>query len=86
MSVYQIRYQPKALKEFLSLDNGLKKRIAEAMEILTHNSHPSGCKKMSGYKNRWRIRVGDYRIVYEIHDGELIILVVRIAHRQEVYR
>jgi mRNA interferase RelE/StbE len=75
-----------AQKEFLALGNDLKERVAELMETLVQNPRPSGCKKMKGYKNRWRVRVGDYRIVYEVHDGELIILVVRVAHRREVYR
>ena len=75
-----------AQKEFLALENDLKERVAELMETLVQNPRPSGCKKMKGYKNRWRVRVGDYRIVYEVHDGELIILVVRVAHRREVYR
>ena len=47
---------------------------------------PSGCKKLSATENAYRIRVGDYRVLYEIQDRRLVVLVVRVAHRREVYR
>jgi len=52
---------------------------------LARNPRPSGCKKLKGHKDIWRIRVGDYRIVYTVDDREMVIRVGRIAHRREVY-
>ena len=67
-------------------DAKLKRRIAAAIDTLTVNPRPSGCTKLTGEENVWRVRVGDYRILYEIHEGRLIVLVIRIAHRREAYR
>jgi mRNA interferase RelE/StbE len=54
--------------------------------MLIQNPRPPGVLKMSGADNLWRIRIGDYRVVYEIHDERLIVLVLRVAHRKDVYR
>jgi mRNA interferase RelE/StbE len=60
-------------------------RIMPRLEHLTTAPRPSGCKKLKGGDNEWRIRVGDYRIVYEIDDAARTVDVTRIAHRREVY-
>jgi mRNA interferase RelE/StbE len=86
MALYSIRFSKQADKDMDGLPRLLQERVIEAAESLTIHPRPSGCKKMKGYKNRWRVRVGDYRIVYEVHDGVLVILVIRVAHRKEVYR
>jgi mRNA interferase RelE/StbE len=52
---------------------------------LADNPHPAGCKKLEGYKDLWRIRVGDMRVVYVIDDSAKLVSVVRVAHRREVY-
>jgi mRNA interferase RelE/StbE len=57
----------------------------QAIGQLADNPRPVGCKKLKGM-SAWRIRVGDYRVVYEIHDDVLVVLVVRVAHRREVYK
>jgi mRNA interferase RelE/StbE len=64
----------------------VRRRIADAIEELRRNPRPAGVVKMAGDENLWRIRIGDYRVVYEIHDDRLIILVLRVAHRKDVYR
>lgn len=59
------------------------------LATLQADPRPPGCRAMVGQPNRWRVRVGgagDYRIVYEIHDQQLLVLVITIAHRREVYR
>ena len=61
-------------------------RVAAAMEALTANPRPHGVKKLSGEESLYRIRTGDYRIIYQIRDKELIVLIVKVAHRREVYR
>lgn len=60
-------------------------RIIAAIRSLAEEPRPSGVKKLTG-REAWRIRVGNYRIIYEIHDQALIVLVVSIGHRQDVYR
>jgi mRNA interferase RelE/StbE len=56
----------------------------QAISKLANNPRPVGCKKLRGW-DAYRIRIGDYRVIYEIHDDVLIVLVVRVAHRREAY-
>lgn len=57
-----------------------------AIEILAATPRPAGAVKLAGGDGEWRIRTGDYRIVYEVHDGMLVVLVVAVGHRREIYR
>jgi mRNA interferase RelE/StbE len=68
-----------------ALSKKLVERITEAMEGLAGNPRPRGSLKLKGEDNLYRIRVGDYRIVYEIHDDQVLILVIRIRHRKNRY-
>jgi mRNA interferase RelE/StbE len=61
-------------------------RIALRLEDLTSNPRPPGCRKLKGGEKEWRIRVGDYRVVYTIDDARLVVEVTRIRHRSEVYQ
>ena len=72
-------------KQIFILPDTVQERILEGISRLEKNPRPSGSKKLKS-RNLWRLRVGDYRIVYEIHDMILIILVVTVAHRKDVYR
>jgi mRNA interferase RelE/StbE len=83
---YELIIKPSAEKSLDRIPKPTRKRILDALEALQTNPRPSGAMKMSGEENLWRIRVGDYRIVYEIHDGRLVVLVIRIAHRKDIYR
>ena len=67
-------------------DKKIQKQLLNAIEALGTNQKPSGCKKLEGVENLWRVRKGDYRIVYQILGTRLVILVVRIGHRKEVYK
>jgi mRNA interferase RelE/StbE len=60
-------------------------RIVRRLENLASNPRPSGCKKLRGGDDEWRIRVGDYRVVYTIDDAKLLVEVTRIRHRSDVY-
>jgi len=82
---YAIDFLPRARRELAKLDKSIGERIATAIDALADNPRPHGCKKLTG-DVAWRIRVGDWRILYEIHDDRLLVLVLRIAHRREVYR
>jgi mRNA interferase RelE/StbE len=61
-------------------------RVAAALRILADNPRPAGCRKLTGSDRDWRVRVGDYRIVYEIDDENREVRVMRIRHRREAYR
>lgn len=82
---YRIEVERAALKTFRGFDRAARRRVATAIDQLAVDPRPPGCVKLSG-REAWRIRVGDYRVVYEIHDGVLVVVVVAVGHRREVYR
>ena len=67
-------------------DQTLARRLIHAMRCLGENPRPPGAVKLAGPDNFWRVRVGDYRIVYLIQDAVLLVLVVKVGHRREIYR
>ena len=83
---YQIIIKPTAEKGMDKIPLPTRRRIADAIEELRSDPRPAGVVKLAGDENLWRIRIGDYRLVYEIHDDRLIVLVLRVAHRKDVYR
>jgi mRNA interferase RelE/StbE len=83
---YQVRVKPQAEKALSRIPNPIRRRIVTALEGLARDPRPAGCIKLTGASDAYRIRVGDYRIVYQIEDRVLIVYVVRIAHRRDVYR
>ena len=87
MAKYKILIKPSATKEIESIRNKKdRQRIVRGIQTLTESPRPAGCEKLSGYQNRYRIRQGVYRIVYAIEDEALIVYVVKVGHRKEVYR
>jgi mRNA interferase RelE/StbE len=82
---YAVQLKPSARKELESLPDNVLARIVIKLESLAGDPRPSGCKKLTGYKDQWRIRVGDWRIVYIVDDATKLVSVTRIAHRREVY-
>lgn len=86
MSSYCIElFAKSAAKKFRKLDAGLERRILVGITELQEDPRPPGCKNLVGETNAWRIRVGDYQVLYEVIDNVLIVTVVRSAHRREVY-
>lgn len=83
---YTIRILPTAQRQLAKLDPPMQARIATAIDELAASPRPPGAKKLSGKENLWRIRVGDYRILYQIADRQLLVIVVAIGHRGDVYR
>lgn len=83
---YRIEVAPAALRQLRKLDRTAQKRMQAAIELLAEQPRPSGAKKLVGGEGEWRVRTGDYRIVYEIHDDVLLVLVVAVGHRREIYR
>jgi mRNA interferase RelE/StbE len=74
-----------AQKELDALDEALFVRVDRKILALAVNPRPAGCKKLKGYKDLWRVRVGDWRIVYVIDDPAKLVTIARIAHRRDVY-
>lgn len=83
---YTIVYRPSARKALLDLPDSVTRRIEPAIDALAANPRPIGVKKVAGSRNLHRIRVGAYRVVYEIHDDIITVVVVRIGNRRDVYR
>jgi mRNA interferase RelE/StbE len=86
MPSYSIIYKPSAAKAFRKIHPTEQKRLKEAVEGLATEPRPEGYIRLSGGTGECRIRVGQYRIVYDIEDDRLVILVLRVGHRREVYR
>jgi mRNA interferase RelE/StbE len=82
---YSVEVKPAARKELEALPDSVLVRVLQRMESLRDSPRPAGCKKLRGYKDQWRVRVGDWRVVYIIDDGAKLVSVTRIAHRREVY-
>jgi mRNA interferase RelE/StbE len=83
---YAVLLEKSAARFLLRLrDTKLKSRLDEAIESLADDPRPPGCRKLAGTSDRYRVRVGDYRIVYRIDDGKVTVLVLLIGHRREVY-
>ena len=85
MAKYALGIKPSARKELENLSDSLIARLAPKIDALAADPRPSGCRKLHGYKDLWRIRVGDYRVVYIIDDDRKTVSVTRVAHRREVY-
>jgi mRNA interferase RelE/StbE len=83
---YRLEIKPPAEKAPARMPNPSRRRIARAIDSLARDPRPPGCAKLAGSQCAYRIRVGDYRVVYEIEDRVLIVYVVRIGHRKDVYR
>lgn len=85
MAKYAIDTKPSARRELENLSDSLIARLVPKIDGLAANPRPSGCRKLRGYKDLWRIRVGDYRVVYIIDDDRKMVSVTRVAHRRDVY-
>ncbi|HWZ56362.1 MAG TPA: type II toxin-antitoxin system RelE/ParE family toxin [Verrucomicrobiae bacterium] len=85
MANYAIDIKPSARRELEKLSDTLIARLLRKIEGLAINPRPPGCRKLRGYKDLWRVRVGEYRTIYIIEDDRKIVSITRIAHRREVY-
>jgi len=82
---YRIEVAPAAARQLRKLDPVARRRVQAAVELLADQPRPSGATRLVGGVGEWRVRTGDYRVVYEIHDDVLVILVLAIGHRREIY-
>ena len=83
---YRIVMTAEARRNMLALPRDVARRVDACILALAQTPRPPRTKKLKGAGDLWRVRVGDYRVVYQIEDGKLLILVIRIGHRREVYR
>lgn len=86
MNAYRIEFTSGAAREVRKLDPGIRRRILAGIANLKRDPRPPGCKKLVGEETTWRIRVGDYRVLYDVVDDLLVVTVVRVAHRRQVYK
>ncbi|MFK7968856.1 MAG: type II toxin-antitoxin system RelE/ParE family toxin [Bacteroidia bacterium] len=84
--MYQISFKRSAAKELKKLPQNVTDRIIEAIEELVENPRPQGYRKIVGSENLFRIRIGQYRVIYSIEDKELIIMIITVRHRKDAYR
>lgn len=85
MTSYRVELSPVAGRELRKLDRVAQRRIQAAIELLADNPRPPGARKLVGGDGEWQVRTGDYRIVYEIRDDVLVVLVLTVGHRREIY-
>jgi mRNA interferase RelE/StbE len=85
MAEYKIYFKRSALKDLDAMPQKDLQRIINRIDLLKEDPRPSGCEKLSG-QERYRVRQGNYRIVYSIQDDVLTVWVVKIGHRRDVYR
>jgi mRNA interferase RelE/StbE len=83
---YRIELTHRAEKDLDRLPTDVKIRIIHKIETLSENPRPHGVEKLSGEEGFYRIRVGDYRVIYEIQDDVILVLVLRLGHRSDIYR
>jgi len=82
---WDLQIERRAQKALKKISNPYKTNLIQAIDRLSDNPRPDGCNKLKGSESLWRIRVNDYRIVYQIKDEHLLILIIRIGHRKDIY-
>jgi mRNA interferase RelE/StbE len=86
MECYNIEWRPSTKKELKRISKAEVHRIIQAVEGLSDQPRPPGSRKLSGSDSTYRIRIGNHRVIYEIHDDVILIEVVKVGHRKDVYR
>jgi mRNA interferase RelE/StbE len=82
---YQIVFKPAAQRQLKKLPLSVQQTLVTLIESFTENPRPTGCKKLRGQHNQYRMRSGDYRIIYSIEDKTLIVRIIKVGHRRDIY-
>ena len=82
---YQVFIKPAAERQLKKLTLAIQRDLIALIESLSEEPRPSGCKKLKGRQNQYRVRAGDYRIIYTIEDMSLIVRVIKLGHRRDIY-
>jgi mRNA interferase RelE/StbE len=83
---YQISFTPRARRDLSSLPKEVQRRLDVRILALSENPRPPGSKKLSGEEDLYRIRLGDYRVIYGVYEEQLLVLVIKVGPRRDVYR
>ena len=83
---YSIRYKESAFQSLKKLERAIQTRIATRILALGDDPYPPGSRKIAGEDHAYRIRIGDYRVIYDVLEDSIVVLVLRIGHRKDVYR
>ena len=86
MAQYRIEVSATAERQLKKIRREDKVRILRSISLLAGDPRPSGCRKMSGYDDIYRLRIGDYRVIYEVDGRRIIVVILKTGHRREVYR
>ena len=81
---YRVEVAPAAVRQLRKLNMDARRRVQAAVELLADQPRPNAAKKLVGGDGEWRVRTGDYRIIYEIRDDVLLVLVVAVGHRRDI--
>ena len=82
---YEVRLAPAAVRQLRTPDPPGRRRVQAAIDLLAEEPRPPGARQLVGGAGEWRVRTGDFRIIYDIRDGELLVLVIKVGHRRDVY-
>ena len=82
---FSVRLAPAAERQLRKFDPPVRRRIQAVIDLLAQDPRPPKAIQLVGGSGEWRVRTGDYRIIYEIHDEQLLVLVLRLGHRREIY-
>ena len=85
MTDYAITFARSARKELEELDTTVVSRIFQKIEALAREPRPPGCRKLKGSRDLWRIRIGDYRVLYAVNDNECLVDIIAVRHRSKAY-
>jgi mRNA interferase RelE/StbE len=83
---YRIEFSPTAASQFRKLPKEVQTRLKQRIDSLAENPFPRGIKKLSAEENLYRLRIGDYRIIYQVQGKTLLVLILKLGHRKNVYR
>ena len=87
MAGYRVLIKSSAAKEIEAVDQKKdRRRIVARIHALADDPRPAGCEKLAGEQDRYRVRIGRFRVLYSVGDEELLVVVVRVGHRKDVYR
>lgn len=84
--MWRIEFTPRAVRDLGALPANDQRRIARAIDRLAEHPHPRGARKLQGADPLWRLRVGDHRVIYLVEHDRIVVTVVRVGHRRDVYR
>lgn len=82
---YSVKIAPAAERQLHKFDPPIRRRIQASIDLLASNPRPPRATQLVGGAGEWRVRTGDYRVIFDIHDDELVILVLKAGHRREIY-